>query len=65
MSHFNGEALRKLRKEKNLTQTDVSKVFFYTPMTIHNWETETKLPSFDTVVELANYFGVSIEVFVK
>ena len=65
MSHFNGEALKILRKEKNLTQNQLAETFYYTNLTIFNWEHGIKQPSFDTVVELALYFGVPLETFVK
>lgn len=65
MGYFSGEALRRLRKNKNLTQAQLAHRLCYSPMTIHSWENEKKQPSFDTVVELSKYFKVSIEVFVK
>lgn len=56
-----GDKLKELRKEKNLTQTDIAKMFNVKDATVSAWEVGKSQPSFEIVKELAKYFGVSID----
>ena len=56
-----GERLKELRKEKNLTQTDIAKIFNVTDATVSTWEVGKAQPSFDILMELAKYFNVSTD----
>lgn len=61
--------LVKLRKENHLTQptfaTQLSRFMGretqFSPSTISSWELGTKEPSFDTLIAIADYFGVSAD----
>ena len=64
-SRFNGEKLRELRKQNGLTREQLAEAFYVTTLTIHNWENNLKIPHFDTIVEIADFFGVSLDEFVK
>lgn len=64
-SRFNGEKLRELRKLNGLTREQLAEVFYVTTLTIHNWENSLKIPHFDIIVEIAEFFGVSLDEFVK
>lgn len=58
-----GMFLRELRKEKNLTQEQLADIFGVTNRSVSRWETGANMPDFDLVIEIANYFNISIEEF--
>lgn len=58
-----GMFLRELRKEKNLTQEQLAEIFGVTNRSVSRWETGANMPDFDLVIEIANYFNISIEEF--
>lgn len=53
--------LKKIRKEKNLTQLNLANDLGYSRSTIANYEQETRLPSSDVLIRIADYFNVSID----
>ena len=56
-----GAFLRELRREKNLTQEQLAEVLGVTNRSISRWENGVNMPDFDLVIEIANYFEVSID----
>lgn len=58
-----GMFLRELRKEKNLTQEQLAEKFGVTNRSVSRWETGANMPDFDLVIEITNYFNISIEEF--
>lgn len=56
--------LRKLRKEKGVSQDVLSKELGVSKSTIGLWETGDTLPDAKAVFDLANYFGVSVDYIV-
>lgn len=58
-----GIFLRELRKEKKLTQEQLSEILGVTNRSVSRWENGVNLPDFDLVIEIATYFDVSIEEF--
>ncbi|MCI9174757.1 MAG: helix-turn-helix transcriptional regulator [Lachnospiraceae bacterium] len=58
-----GAFLKELRKEQNLTQEQLAEVVGVTNRSISRWENGVNMPDFDLVIELTNYFEVSIEEF--
>lgn len=56
-----GQFLRELRKEKGLTQEQLSKVFGVTNRSLSRWENGVNMPDFDLVMEIADYFDASID----
>ena len=55
-----GSFLKKLRKEKNLTQEQLAEQLNISGRTISRWETGTNMPDISLLVELANFYDVSI-----
>lgn len=53
------ENLKKLRKEKNLNQTQLGAIFGVTKVTISAWENNRQEPDFATLKKIARYFHVS------
>lgn len=60
-----GSFLKELRKEKGLTQEQLAEILGVTNRSVSRWENGVNMPDFDLVIELANYFEVSIEEFLN
>lgn len=58
-----GVFLKTLRKEKNLTQEQLAERLGVTNRSISRWENGVNMPDFDLVMEIADYFEVTIEEF--
>ena len=57
-----GQIIRKLRKERGLTQEELAEQLNMTAQAISRWENETGLPDIAQIVPLASVFGVSTDV---
>jgi transcriptional regulator with XRE-family HTH domain len=55
------DRLIELRKNKGLSQEEMAKEFKVTSMTYSRWETRKNVPDLNTVIAMANYFGVSVD----
>jgi len=53
--------LKKLRKEKQISQKDLAKKLNLSPSTIAMYETEKRKPDSETLERMSNYFDVSID----
>jgi len=62
MSISIGQTIRRLRKERNLTQEELAAQLNITSQAVSRWESETGLPDISQIVPLANVFGVSTDV---
>lgn len=56
-----GAFLKELRGEKQLTQEQLAEILGVTNRSISRWENGVNMPDFDLVIEIANYYDVSIE----
>nr|AGS53198.1 transcriptional regulator [uncultured bacterium contig00081] len=56
-----GERLRKLRLEKHLTQTEMSRRIGVSKAMISSYELEQRQPSYGILVKFAAFFGVSAD----
>lgn len=56
-----GRFLKELRKEKQLTQEALSEILGVSGRSISRWENGVSMPDLDLVIELANYYDVSID----
>lgn len=56
-----GHFLKELRKEKGITQEQLSETLGVSNRSISRWENGVNMPDFDLVIELANYYNVSME----
>lgn len=59
-----GERLRLLRKEAGLTQEELAQKIGKTRSAVAGYEAENKEPGIDTLVRLAQIFGVSLEYLI-
>lgn len=62
MSESMGSIIRRLRKERGLTQEELAVLLGVTFQAISKWENGTGLPDISQVVPLSNVFGVSTDV---
>lgn len=58
---FNGNKLRELRKEKNMTQKQLDGAIGFSSRTVCQLELGNYQPSLQKVVMIAKYFDVSID----
>ncbi|MBO1583001.1 helix-turn-helix transcriptional regulator [Bacillus sp. XF8] len=63
MRHF-GNILKKLRKSRGLTQEQLSHKLNLSRSQIKNWETDRYQPDIDTLVSIASFFNVSVDVLI-
>lgn len=56
---FNKFRLRDLRRENNLTGSQLAKILDVTHATVYRWESGEIIPSQDNLKKLASYFNVS------
>ena len=56
--------LKELRKENNLTQSDLGRILNVTKSTICSYEKGTRMAPIETQVNLANYFKVDLDYLI-
>ena len=56
-----GKIIKELRKENNMSQTQLAKVLCTTQDTISLWELGKSMPDANNIVKLAKFFGVSAD----
>ncbi len=62
MKETMGQIIRRLRKERNLTQEELAELLGVTCQAISKWENDVGMPDISQVVPLATVFGVSTDV---
>ena len=55
-----GEFLKRLRKEKGLTQEQLAEHFYVSSRTVSRWETGSNMPDVGTLIDLADFYDVDI-----
>ena len=62
MKETMGQILRRLRKERNLTQEALAEQLNITYQAVSRWENGTGMPDISQIVPLSNVFGVTTDV---
>mgnify|MGYP003295376224 CR=1 FL=1 len=57
--------LKNLRKERKMTQQNLAKVFHISQTSVSKYETGEAIPDLETVVKMADFFGVSLDEFIN
>ncbi len=58
------ENIRKMRKERNLTQEQLAEVFGVTVGAVYKWESGLSVPELGMIVEIADFFDTSVDVLI-
>ena len=56
--------LKSLRRERKMTQGNLAKIFHISQTSVSKYETGEAVPVLETVVRMADFFGVSLDEFV-
>ncbi|PFW97458.1 helix-turn-helix domain-containing protein [Bacillus pseudomycoides] len=59
-----GQTLKHLRKSRGLTQTQLADRLNLSQSQIKNWETDRFQPDLETLISIASFFNVSLDVLV-
>ncbi len=62
MNETMGQIIKRLRKERNLTQEELAEQLNISAPAISKWENDTSMPDISQVVPLAIFFGVTTDV---
>lgn len=62
MTNSIGQTIKKLRKERNLTQDELAEQLNVTAQAVSKWENETGLPDISQIIPLACVFGISTDI---
>lgn len=60
---FIGTRLKKLRKEKGMTQTELGNLLNVTKVSVCCYEKNVRVPGLETLEDISNIFGVSCDYF--
>lgn len=53
--------LKRLRKDKHMTQAQVAQRIGVTASMVSSYETDIRLPSYEVLIRLADVFGVAVD----
>ena len=56
-----GTFLKQLRQERQLTQENLAETMCVTSRSVSRWENGVNLPDLPTLIQLADFYGVSID----
>ncbi len=62
MKETMGQIIRRLRKERNLTQEELAEQLGVTFQAVSKWENDSGMPDVSQIVPIAHVFGVSTDV---
>ena len=60
-----GDKLKKLRADNHLTQDELAEKILVTRTAVSKWETNKGYPSIDSLKQLSNLFGISIDELIS
>lgn len=60
-----GERLKQTRQQQNLTQSAVAEVLHVSRQTVSSWETGNSYPSIDSLIELSDFYHLSLDTLLK
>ena len=61
MKETMGQIIRRLRRERGMTQDELAEILGVTFQAVSKWENDTGLPDISQVVPLAAFFGVTTD----
>ena len=63
-NHVLAQRLKKLRKEKYMTQKDIADMLSISRSVVGNWEAELRLPTAEQICQLAEFYEVTAEYLI-
>lgn len=60
-----GNTIKTLRQNMGLSQEELADAVYVTRQTVSNWENDKSYPDIKSLLLLANFFGVSLDILVK
>lgn len=60
-----GKTISEIRKNNQMTQEEFAKLFHVTRQTVSNWENEKSYPDLQTLVDISDKFGISLDRILK
>lgn len=60
-----GDHLKQARLDRGITQKQVADDFYVTRQTISSWENETTYPDITNLIQLSNYYHISLDELLK
>ena len=57
-----GNFLKKLRKEKGITQEQLAEILNVSGRTVSRWETGNNMPDISILVDIADYYDISLSL---
>ncbi len=54
-----GTTIKRLRRNRDMTQEELSEVFSVSPQAVSRWETDSAMPDISLLPSLCNFFGVT------
>lgn len=54
------QVIKRLRKEKNITQEELARVLSVTYQSVSRWENDLAYPDVELIPLISNYFGVTM-----
>lgn len=58
---YDNYKIRELREDNDLSQMECAKLFYVAKNTYIRYETGERIPPFDFIIRVANYYNVSID----
>ena len=55
------ENIRKFRKERSLTQEQLSEALGVTAGAVYKWEAKLSIPDLELIVQMADFFDISLD----
>jgi transcriptional regulator with XRE-family HTH domain len=59
------EKLYQLRKEQKMSQEDLAGIIGVSRQAVQKWEAGTSSPDMNNLIEISNYFGLSLDSLIK
>ena len=58
------DRLKDLRIEQNLSQSDLARALKISPACINRWESNSRIPNIESIIDICEYFGVSSDYLI-
>ena len=57
--------LKSLRRERKITQKNLAEILHISQTSVSKYETGEAVPDLELIVKMADFFGVSLDEFIK